>query len=89
VGQPFGVFFFVAHLGKSFSACPTAGWLASRINASLARMLVSRNALRAKLCMRMPIHVMAPNERLGKLPAEALSNLLKLAGLTTGSSDGI
>jgi hypothetical protein len=37
----------------------------------------------------MPIHMMAPNERLGKLPAEALSNLLKLAGLTTGSSDGI
>jgi hypothetical protein len=37
----------------------------------------------------MPIHVMAPNERVGKLPAGALSNLLKLAGLTTGSSDGI
>jgi hypothetical protein len=72
VGQPFGVFSFDAHLGKSISARPTAGWLASHINVLLARMLVSRNALRAKLCMWMPIHVMAPNERLGKLPTEAM-----------------
>jgi hypothetical protein len=44
----------------------------------------------------MPIHVMAPNERLGKHPAEAMHreqqetrNLLKLPGLTIGSSCGI
>jgi hypothetical protein len=27
--------------------------------------------------MRMPIHVMAPNERIGKLPEEAMSDQLK------------
>jgi hypothetical protein len=42
------------------------------------------------------IHVMAPNERFGKLPAEAMRreqrekrNLLKLDSLTAGSSRGI